>query len=112
MADIKRRWKPYIEEQYNRNEKPADVGTEKKDEIAKDDEGPTILTCEIDEAIKKLGKRKAEGLDGIPADFIQKVYGEMKKFVELCKNVYDEEKWPEDFLKSRHFDSIGKEECG
>ena len=39
-------------------------------------------------------------MDRIPAEFIQALHGEMKKFVELCKNIYDKGKWPEDFLKS------------
>ena len=58
MADIRRRRKTYIEELYNRKEKPADVGIEKKDENAKDDKGPTIVTCEVIEAMKKLESEK------------------------------------------------------
>ena len=37
-------------------------------------------------------------MDEIPAEFIQVVHGEMrKKFVKLCKNIYDEGQ--ETFLK-------------
>ena len=44
---------------------------------------------------------KAEGLDGIPAEFIQSLRGEPKKmFIELCKKIYQEGVWPKDFLQS------------
>ena len=44
---------------------------------------------------------KAEGLDGIPAEFIQSLRGKPKKiFTELCKKIHQEGVWLKDFLQS------------
>ena len=64
---IKHRWKAYIERHYNTQNKP--VSLELKDESRVDGNslGPGLITSEIEEALKRLGRKKAEGCDGIPA---------------------------------------------
>ena len=37
---------------------------------------PGLITSEIEEAMKKLGRKKAEGCDGIPAESLHALRGE------------------------------------
>ena len=37
---------------------------------------PGLITSEIEEAMKRLGRKKAEGCDGIPAEFLHALGGE------------------------------------
>ena len=62
---------------------------------------PSILRDEINQAIKEMKLRKAEGTDCIPAEFL-KTLGEKAKeeLVELCQQIYETGKWPEDFLRT------------
>ena len=51
--------------------------------------------------MRTLSRRKAEGMDGISAEFLISLRGEVKeKFVELCQLIYRDEAWPKDFLQS------------
>ena len=63
--------------------------------------GPTILKCEISRAaVHVLKKGKAVGVDGIPADFWKNLGdGATAELVELCKEIYEKGKWPDDFQK-------------
>ena len=63
--------------------------------------GPSILEDEISQALKELKLGKAEGIDCIPAEFL-KTLGEKAKeeLIELCQQVYETGKWPEDFLRT------------
>jgi len=65
------------------------------------DIGPDILNDKVEDAISNLKNGKAEGWDRIPAEMIQ-VLGENGRaaIAELCKSMYKEGKWPDDFLKS------------
>ena len=40
-------------------------------QVERDCVGPKQLNSDVQEAIKRLRRRKAEGEDGIPAEFIQ-----------------------------------------
>ena len=56
---------------------------------------------EIDQAMKEMKRGKAEGIDCIPAEFL-KTLGEKAKeeLVEICQQIYETGKWPEDFLRT------------
>ena len=100
---IRHRWKTYIEELYNKNEKPTpdELHIEEESMVAEDDKGPEILLSEIDEAIKHMKNKKAEGVDKIPAEFLKALDGRARKeLVDLCTRMYEDGEWPEDFRKS------------
>src|SRR5580658_4821605 len=50
------------------------------------------------EAVKEMKRNKAVGVDGIPGEFL-KALGEKgtKELVEMCKKMYEEGVWHEDF---------------
>ena len=59
-----------------------------------DELGPSMLRDEINQAIKEMKLRKAEGIDCIPGEFL-KTLGEKAKeeLVELCQQIYETGKW-------------------
>ena len=62
--------------------------------------GPQILDCEIKIAVKGLN-RKAVGVDGIPAEFWKNLSEEgTSELVYICRKIYEEGVWPEDFTKA------------
>jgi hypothetical protein len=99
---IRERWKEYIEQLYDKAGKPEEEGiaVEREAIVPEDCKGPPLLTSEIIEAIKDMKKNKAVGVDDIPAEFL-KALGEegTKELVEMCKEMYDEGIWPEDFTR-------------
>ena len=99
--EIKQRWKEYIEELYNKEEKPEEIEMEEEAEVEKDKIGPDILTSEIVRAIQDLKTGKAEGEDGIPAELLKALQGKGEHhLIKLCKDMYNTGTWPEDFLHS------------
>src|SRR3990170_4212832 len=99
---IRKRWKEYIELLYDKDGKPMpeDMGIESEDNVHEDCKGPNLLESEIMAAVKEMKKDKAVGEDNINAEF-WKVLGEKgtKELVELCKEMYVQGVWPEDFTK-------------
>jgi hypothetical protein len=79
---------------------PDDMGIESEDNVHEDCKGPNLLESEIMAAVKEMKKDKAVGEDNINAEF-WKVLGEKgtKELVELCKEMYVQGVWPEDFTK-------------
>ena len=101
MEYIMRRWKTYIGDLYNKQDKLTELGLESEKQVLEDDIGPEVLNIEVEEAIRTLSRWKAEGMDGIPAEFLIYLRGEVKeKFVELCQLIYRDRVWPKDFLQS------------
>jgi hypothetical protein len=103
MDNIKNRWKEYVEMLYDSEGKPREenINLEKECDVENDNNGPELLESEIRAAIKELKNKKAEGVDGIPAEFWKNL-GEdgTSELVELCKNIYQKGEWPEDFTKA------------
>jgi len=99
---VRDRWKEYIETLYDKEGKPEarDVEVEVESSVPVDCRGPELLTSEIMEAVKEMKRNKAVGVDGIPGEFL-KALGEkgMKELVEMCKKMYEEGVWPEDFTR-------------
>ena len=98
---VKERWKEYIEELYNKAEKPAEIEIESQNEVVEDLRGPERLDSELMQAIKDMKSGKAEGEDGIPAEILKALDPEMIRYLlHLCKSIYTEGAWPQDFLPS------------
>ena len=70
---IKYRWKAYIERLYNAQNKPVSLELEDESRVDGDALGPRLITIEIKEAMGRLGRKKAEGSNGIPAKFLHVV---------------------------------------
>ena len=100
---VRERWKEYIEKLYDKEGKPKlkEMGTEYEDNVSEDCKGPEILTDdEIIQAVKEMKENKAVGIDDVPAEFLKALGVEgNKQLVGLCKKMYDEGVWPEDFTK-------------
>ena len=66
-----------------------------------DDEGPDLLDSEILSAVAGMKKNKADGLDGIPAEFWKSLGKRAtRELVELCRQMYRQGVWPEEFTKT------------
>jgi hypothetical protein len=99
--EINRRWKEYIEELYNKAERPEEIEMEEETEVEREQLGPSILEREILYGIHDLKVGKAEGEDGIPAEMLKALEGAgQEHLIKLCKSIYDTGIWPEDFLHS------------
>ena len=99
---VRARWKEYIEKLYDMNGKPEeeDMEVEKESSVPEDGKGPDLLNSEINEAIREMKRNKAVGVDDIPAEFL-KALGEKgtQELVEMCKRMYSDGVWPEDFTR-------------
>ena len=63
--------------------------------------GPEILESEVEEAIDRLKGNKAVGVDGIPSEFWKHLGEEnRKKLVDICKEMFRQGKWAEDFYRT------------
>ena len=95
--------KDYIEILYNKDEKPMeeDMKIEKEEEFEKDSIGPDLLESEIKTAIKQMKDKKAVGVDEIPGELLKKLGVKAEReLICLCKQMYNEGQWPNDFTKS------------
>eukprot|EP00794_Sanderia_malayensis_P013667 gene13667-15097_t len=59
--EINQRWKEYIEELYNKAEKPDEIELEEETDLDRDHLGPEILDSEIMQAIKDLKNGQSRG---------------------------------------------------
>jgi hypothetical protein len=102
-ADIRNRWKEYIELLYDKENKPKEeeLSIEEENIVGEDYKGPDISESEVIAAIREMKNNKAVGVDGIPAEIL-KTLGEdtLKEIVKLCKDMYRDGKWPKDFTRS------------
>jgi endonuclease/exonuclease/phosphatase family metal-dependent hydrolase len=101
--NVRARWKEYVEELYDKEGRPDVMwsGFEKEEEVQEDAKGPVILEEEVLEAIKSMKDKKAEGVDGIPAEFWKCLEGEgMIQLIQICQQIYQEGCWPEEFTKT------------
>ena len=88
---IKATWKEYIEELCAKNDK----------QINDDDLGPSTNESELTAVIERPKEKKAEGDDGIPAEFIKALNtSAQEEFLNICMDIYQRGEWPDDFCKS------------
>jgi len=98
---IKKRWKEYIEELYDKEGKPTELEIEMESQIDDDSKGPDILDIEITSAIEVMKNKKAEGVDGIPAEMLKNLGDQgTEELKNICKQIYSTGEWPDDFTKA------------
>ena len=96
--DIRSRFIEYVEELYDKQNKP-DVELEEETDIEDDFLGPCLLDSEIERAMKDLKNGKSPGQDEIPAEFLKNLDGEARiEIKEIIKELYIEGEWPSDFI--------------
>ena len=101
-SEIKNRWKEYVETLYDKDGKPkeTDIGVRESTDVAVDFMGPDILESEVRAAVKEMKENKSVGVDGIPAEFLKNLGPKgMDTIVEMCKKMYEQGVWPEEFTK-------------
>ncbi len=99
-AEIRNRWKDYVEQLYSKETRPAQLDVEGLPEN-RDDMGPELLREEILAAINEMKNNKAEGIDNIPVEVLR-ILGEKAtdELVSICQDIYRRGIWPEDFLQT------------
>ncbi|RUS89973.1 hypothetical protein EGW08_002240 [Elysia chlorotica] len=108
IEDVKNRWCQYIEELFNDERPQAPVPS--------NNEGPPILACEVENALKKMKDGKAQGEDGITTEML-KVLGEfsIEKLTDIFNDIYDTGHIPDELAKSVYITLPKKSksiECG
>jgi hypothetical protein len=92
--DIKKRWKDYCANLFDREE-------HQQEEMGKGEEEPPVLEAEIEAAIKKIKKGKAVWIDDVPAEALKAggmtVVKAMKKVIDEIWRTGD---WPDDWVVS------------
>ena len=100
--EIRGQWKNYIEMLYDKEGKPLQdqMQVECESLINEDFKDPRLLNSEIMAAVKEIKNNKAVGIDDIPIE-IWKAIGEkgMKELLDLCKDIYEQGLWPDDFTR-------------
>ena len=92
VEEIKKRWKGYTEELYNKG--PNDPGNH--DGVVTHLE-PDILECEVKWALGSIIMSKASGGDGIPAELFQILKEDpVKDLYSLCQEIWKTQQWPQD----------------
>ena len=90
-----------MEELYDKENKSTEeemnvVKTEDVDNI-----GPNIMYNEFEKALYELKNGKSEGIDNISAELVKALGSKGKhEMFEICKQIYNQGEWPEDFMKS------------
>ena len=85
---IANRWKEYIEELYNKDNKPQDIWIEEQNE-AFCNEGPDLLKDEILQALKEMKCNKAERPYNLPAEMLKCLDEKATTaMTDLCKDIY------------------------
>ena len=101
--EVKETWRQYIESLYDKDGKPKieDLQVEEREEIDEDVAGPEVLKSEILLAISEMKEEKAAGVGEIPSEMLKSL-GEKatQELCDICKNMYEEEKWPDDFTRT------------
>ena len=94
LKDILRRWRDYAKDLYH----------DEKNLTNEDrDQSPTlpILESEVEEAIRKLPKSKAAGIDDLPAELLKTDNQQMIKIVcQLCNKILESGEWSTDWLRT------------
>ena len=92
--EIKKRWQSYCSELFGR-------GDVVREEMNKDEEEPEVLETEISQAIKKLKREKAVGVDEVPAEAL-KAGGVtvIKTLKSIIDEIWKTGKWPEQWVVS------------
>ena len=100
---IKDRWKEYIEELYEKDNRPTDAKMNENCEKPENPEewGPDLMREEVENAIEELKNGKTEGIDDIPAEMLKNL-GEKAttELISICQQIYASGEWPKDFTQT------------
>jgi hypothetical protein len=82
-------WENYITKLYDRDNRPEHIEFETEAEVDEDEEGPYILQCDVEKAIKEMRDKKAAGDDDIHGDVL-KLLGEdgLRLMTQLINSIY------------------------
>ena len=98
---VLKRWTEYCDELYNFPIQPDTATVNNPLYPSDDEESPSILKREVEEAVRSLKPDKSPGLDNVPAELMKAAGEEMvNALTVLCQKIWDEKKWPEEWTKS------------
>ena len=94
--EIKRRWKEYMEELYNKDLNKLD----QYDGVVSHPESD-ILECEVRWSLRSSAINKASGCDEIPAELFKSLKDDaIKALHSLCQQIWKTQQWPQDWKRS------------
>ena len=94
--NIKKRWKEYAEELYEKDLIDPDNHNSVITHL-----GPDILECEIKWTLESITTNKASGGDGIPVELFQILKDDAVKVLHsICQQIWKTQKWPQDSFHS------------
>ena len=94
LKDILRRWRDYAEDPYHDENNLTNEESDQRPTLP-------ILESEVEEAIRKLPKNKAAGIDDLLAELLKTDNQQMTKIVcQLCNKLLESGEWPTDWLRT------------
>ena len=94
--EIKRRWKEYMEELYNKDLNKLD----QYDGVVSHPESD-ILECEVRWSLRSSAINKASGCDEIPAELFKSLKDDANKVLHsLRQQIWKTQQWPQDWKMS------------
>ena len=94
LKDIFRRWRDYAKDFYHDENNLTNEDRDQSSTLP-------ILESEGEEAIRKLPKNKAAGIDDLPAELLKTDNQQMTKIVcQLCNKILESSEWPTDWLRT------------
>ena len=94
------RRKIYIKRLYIAENKPVSSKLKDESHVGGYALKPGLITSKIEEAMRRLGRKKVEECDGIPPEFLHALSGEpLNQLAKMCKKSYEKGVWPSDFKK-------------
>ena len=90
--DIKKRWRGYTEELYEKHLHDPDNHYDVITHLE-----PDILECEVKWALGNITMNKASGGDGIPIELFQALKNDVVKVLHsICQQIWKTQQWPQD----------------
>jgi hypothetical protein len=68
QKEVLKIWEMYVEELYDRANRPENLNVELEEEVDEDQKGPHILCSEVEKVIKEMRDKKATRDDDIPLE--------------------------------------------
>ena len=94
--DIKKRRQEYTEELYKRSLNDLDSHSGVVTHLE-----PDILECEVKQALERITKNKASGVNGIPAELFQSLKDDaVKVLYSIYQQIWKSQQWPQDWKRS------------
>ena len=94
--DIKKRWKEYTEELYNKDLHDPDNHNGVITHLE-----PDILECEVKWALEVITTNKASGGDSIPVEIFQILKDDALKVLHsICQQIWKTQQWPQNEKRS------------